>query len=246
MQAQTTKPKQRPKSAEAQQATTDLGAAIAGLLQRDISGLSTEDLKGLAAQIAALKSAPDANIDALVRKASESVAAHQQGLAALDEKLKEIDAIIGLTVRDERAAAGEQHLQQVHTARTALLEAEQERLTAIADAEGATRALVDALKRAIAANAIIVRRARDLAPEGSRWSAPEAISQSGLISRLSIRVAAIIASIGKGPQYAFGCLSWSANVIGNERYRAGTDWRAVEEALVQRQVIAPLLKGTEQ
>jgi hypothetical protein len=186
-------------------------------------------------KLAALKISPAAAD--LVRKADQAVAAHRAEAAELERALAEVDGQLGVREMDKRDAAAREKRERWQAARQQLLEAEEARLTAIEDTERATRALVDAINRTLAANARMSTLARELSPDKK---APMPLNPMDLVNRMASRIASVMMTV-KGHKYRFGGITWPSAASG--LYPAnGPAWKEDEEQRMARALIGPLLE----
>ena len=100
-------------------------------------------------------------------------------------------------------------------------------------AEAATRALVDAIDRTLATNARMAKITQELSANGK---VPMSLSAPDLVSRLSGRIAALMATI-KGHRARLGALEWR----GGSLYPPGRCWRDDEAAHMAAHLLEPLL-----
>ena len=191
--------------------------------------------EALARRLQTVQTPPDEVVD-LVRKADAAVARMKEQTAAVEAELAEVDSLLNVRVRDQRAAAQRQKQEQRAAKEAALLAEHEARLTAVADAEAATRALVDAINRAIAANARMATLARELDPNG-RGSG--ALNPMELVKRIACRMASVMSTI-EGQRFRLGTIEWPAGASG--LYPADRNWRDDEDKRVAS-LIDPLTKG---
>jgi len=185
-------------------------------------------------RLAAMRTSTD--VDALVREANAALSAHKSEAAVYEAQIAELDAELGLRERDKRDAAARQYQAQQRAQRQALLEEEGNRLQAIADAESATRALVDAITRMLAANAKEAKLVQQLSVSGK---VPSALSATELVSRTALRHASLMMTI-EGHRFRFGPLAWPGGASG--LHPAERNWRDDEEAYMAKHVLQPLLE----
>ena len=178
---------------------------------------------------------PPAEVVDLVRKADAAVARMKEQTAAVEAELAEVDSIIDIRERDRREAAARQRREQRAAKEAALLGEHETRLQAVADAEAATRALVDAINRAIASNARMATLARELDPNG-RGSG--ALNPLELVGRLANRMASVMGTI-PGQRYRLGRIEWPGGASG--LYPPDRNWRDGEDKQVAA-LIDPLTK----
>jgi hypothetical protein len=181
-----------------------------------------EERAQIEAEIAALSQGLPAEAAEIVRRADAVMAAHGERIAELKARRDAIDARFDVTAQERRSAAERQYREQVEANRKALLDEEERRLQAIADAEAATRALADAVNRAIASNARIGALAQSLTPSGK---APMSCNPIELVSRLSGRIASVLMTI-RGHPIRFGYIQWPNGPSG--LFPADRNWRADE------------------
>ena len=186
---------------------------------------------GLEAKLERLRMAPEAAD--LVRQADAAVATYREEIAALEGQMAEVDAAMGVRQKDLRAVAARERESQWNAQRQALVSEEEVRLQAVADAEKAARNLVDALNRTFAANARMAKIAHDLS---TSRKVPMALSGTDLQSRMSGRLAAVMATV-KGSRHRLGAIEWR----GGSLYSADSSWRDDEEKRMAAAVIQPLL-----
>ena len=186
----------------------------------------------LDAKLTALRMSPAAA--QLVREADRAVAEYRTQADALETELAEIDRELGVRERDRREAAARQKEERWLAQRNALLREEETRLQAIADAEAACRALVDAINRAFASTAQLAKIAQELSTTGN---VPGALSTLELATRLGGRIAGVMSTI-KSHRYRLGSIEWQ----GGSLYPPERSWRDDEEKQMSTQMIQPILE----
>jgi hypothetical protein len=173
----------------------------------------------------------------LVTRADQAVRSFKAEAAALEYQIADLDREVGAKARHQRTEAQRNRQDEWLQRRKALLEESEVRLTAIADAQAATRALVDAINRTLASNARMAKLAQQLSVNGKL---PMALSATELVSRISGRIGSVLGTI-KDHRHRFGSLQWPGGSSG--LYPAnGPEWREAEESLVARQLLQPLLE----
>jgi hypothetical protein len=190
------------------------------------------------AKLAALRMAPDPEIADALRKADQAVNAYKAEAASLEAELDRIDGELQVRARDAREAAAQQHRDRTEANRQALGEEEARRLQAVTDAEAATRALVDAINRAIASNVRLGQLARELTPNAK---APPALNANGLAERFSGRISSVMATIKGHPlRLGFNGVEWK----GGSLYPPDGSWRD-DEARRYAADLRPLIEKGE-
>jgi chromosome segregation ATPase len=169
----------------------------------------------------------------LVRKADAAVNSYRAEADALEAQIAEIDAQLGVRENDRRAAAAQQRETQWLAQRQALLDEEETRLVAIADAEAACRALVDAITRTLASHARLAKIAQALE---TGHKVPTALNVNDLVSRIAGRISSLMAQI-PGHRSRLGALEWT----GGSLFQADRSWRQDEERRMAAALIQPLL-----
>jgi hypothetical protein len=170
----------------------------------------------------------------LVRKADAAVSQYRAEASELEQQIAEIDAHLGVREQDRRTAAAKAREQQWRDQRQALVAEQDVLLAAVADAEAATRALVDALDRTFASNARMARIARDLS---TTHKVPLGLSGTDLVSRMAGRLASVMKTVKGHPHRLGTALEWR----GASLYQPDTCWRDDEEKKLAAGVIQPLL-----
>jgi DNA repair exonuclease SbcCD ATPase subunit len=184
------------------------------------------------AKLESLRIAPD--VAALVTQADAAVAGFKSEVAELEEQISELDRAIGAKARSRRAEAERDRQDQRTAQRQQLVEEEEVRLQAVADAEAAARALAKAINDLLASNARLGALARALSANGKM---PSVLGESELVSRTAGRIAGLMAVAIKGRPYQFGSIVWQ----GGSLYPENQVWRNAEEALIARHLLQPLL-----
>jgi hypothetical protein len=165
------------------------------------------------------------------------MAEHGAKLSELKARRDQIDTAFDVTARDQREAAAQRYRDRMEASRAALVEEEQARLQAIADAEAATRALVDAINRAIAGNVKMGQLARELTASGK---APPALNANDLVERFSGRISGLMATVRGHPvRLGFNGVEWK----GGSLYPPDRSWRDDEEKRIAAG-IQPLIERT--
>ena len=144
----------------------------------------------VAEKLASLRMAPD--IDGLVRQADKAVADYKQQAAALEAQLNQIDAQIGARARGQREEAEQQRQRDWIDKKKLLLQEQESHLRAVADAEAACRALVNAVDRVIATNGRMAALTRALSVNSK---VPSALNPMELVSRMAGRIASVMGTI---------------------------------------------------
>ena len=188
--------------------------------------------KEIAERLAALKVAPE--VAEIIRQADEAVGEFKAEAARLESQLDVIDAQVGVRETDRRAVAARERQNRLAALRCQLVDEEQARLQAVAEAEAATRGLVDALNRTLASNARMATLAQGLSANGK---VPGALNPYDLVSRLSGRISGLMETVA-GHRGRFGGLQW----VGGSLYPPDRSWRDDEEKAMAAQLMQPLLK----
>jgi hypothetical protein len=187
---------------------------------------------GLEAKLERLRLAPEAAD--LVRKADEALAHYRDQIAALEGEMAKIDEELGVREMDRRAVAAKEREDKWHAQRQALIAEEEVRLKAVADAEAAARALVDALNRTFASNARLAKIAHDLS---TTHKVPTALNANDLVMRMAGRLAGVMKTI-RGHPHRLGQLEWP----GGSLYPPDRCWRDDEERRIAVGVVQPHLE----
>jgi hypothetical protein len=199
----------------------------------------TENLEARRAEVEGklveLRIAP--KVGELVRQADEAVKVFKGEVAALEAELGEIDRTIGARELARREAAGKQREEEWLAQRRQLLDLEEQRLQALANAQAAARALVKAINVVFGANKQMTTLARSLSLDRK---VPAALSERELEARMAGRLAATMGTID-GHRYRFGPIEWPGGPAG--LYAPERSWRDEEEALAAKQLLQPLLEN---
>lgn len=187
----------------------------------------------LTEKLAAMRLSDD--VAELIRVADQAVQGFKADTAALEEQISSLDREIGQRERDKRSAAADQQREQWLERRAALVEETETYLAAIADADAASHALLDALDRTFASNARVAKLAQQLSATGK---VPMCLNAMSLASRLGGRIAGILSTV-KGHRTRLGAVEWS----GGSLYPADRSWRDDEERQIAANLLQPLLEG---
>lgn len=198
-------------------------AASTGALAAEHQRLS-EERDRLQEEISALSRGLPEEAAQIVRQADEILASHGERIAELKAKRDEIDRAFDVSEQERRAAAEREREEAWRTKRKALLDEEDRRLEAVADAEAAARALADAVGRALASNQRMIGLAQSISADGR---APTVLSRNDLVQRLAFSISSIMATV-PGHGLALGPVRWHLH----GQYPAARDWRADEERRV--------------
>jgi hypothetical protein len=183
-------------------------------------------------KLAALRATPVAA--ELVRQADAAVSKFRADANALEAEIAEIDSQLGVRERDSREKAAAAKEQRWLEQRAELLRVEELRLKAVADAEAATRALVDAINRALEHTGKLAELARALS---ANHRVPSALSVHDLAARFGGRIAGQMQGV-KGFRARLGSISWTGGAL----FPAGHDWKSDEESRMANAVIGPLIE----
>lgn len=183
-------------------------------------------------KLSRLKMSPEA--DRLVREADTALENYRREIAIIESAIAGLDMELGTRERDRRAAEAEQRRSQWFDQRQQLVDAEEQRLAEIEDAEAATRALADAISRIIGINKRMIVLARDLS---STKKVPSALNEMELVNRIARRIAAVMSTV-PGRRHRFGHIEW--HYTG--QLEPEDSWRTAEESYIAREVLGPLLQ----
>jgi hypothetical protein len=174
----------------------------------------------------------------IVRKADELMAEHGEKLSKLCAAQDALDAEFGVAEQERRAAAEQRLEEEWRARRKALLDEEDVRLGAIADAEAAARALADAIGRTLASNARMASLAQALSPNGK---VPMALNGADLVMRMAARLAAVMSTVkdDKGRRGWLGPIEWKGV---HSVHPVNQDWHADEEKRIAAG-LQPLIEG---
>ena len=168
----------------------------------------------------------------LVRQAQEAVEAKRAEMAEIEQQLAQLEAATGARAKTQRADAERARLERRDALRGQMVALEEERLKAFADAEAGVRQLAANIKRVLEVNAVLARTAHTLSGERG---VPLALTENGIVGRISARISAIMSSV-IGGQYRsrFGGFQW----VGASRFPAGQSWREAEESLAAPSIVS--------
>lgn len=227
MQAQATKPKQRPKSAEG---------------QRAIETMSADQLHEMASNLQDLRQrAHDPSIDELVGQADEKLAAHRAHLEAIDARLDEINAATSARTRNRREAEATAQQEAKGRAKDGLIKEIEFFLGHVERMNKAAISLRESFQGALESMAKMAAEAR-LASQttGRDWDL-SSVNHLYLEKRLSYRLTnALHGTIPRNPSRLGFILLPS--VPNNQN--AEPDWAAAEEALLRRAIYDRLFPST--
>ena len=144
-------------------------------------------------------------------------------IADLEAQLAGLDDAAGAAVLAEREAAERERIERRARLRGELGEFERERLAAFAEAERATRDLVEAVNKVIAASHFEAKTAHLITAD----SVPIPLQAGATATRLGGRIGSILATIAGHPQ-RLGDLVWR----GHGLYGADADWSEAERAVM--------------
>jgi hypothetical protein len=185
----------------------------------------------LTEKLAALRMSDD--VAHAVAVADQAVQAFKAEANAIEEQIAALDRETGVLARQKREAAADEQRELWLQRRAALVEESESYLSAVSDAEAATRALLDALDRTFASNARLAKLAQALSVTGK---APMSCNPMGLASRLGGRIAGLLSQV-KGHRMRLGAIEWAGGTL----YPPDRIWRDQEERQLAANLLEPIL-----
>ena len=151
---------------------------------------------------------------------------------ALENELTSLNEAVGERAKAKRAEAQLEYTKRLAEKRHKLAAKEKKRLEAIADAEVATRTLVEAIGRVLRVSEDMGKLAHDI----SGGPVPTPLQHTDVATRFGGRLASIMGTL-PGHQYRLGSVEWR----GGSFYTLNQNWREAEEKLLTGH-LSPLLK----
>lgn len=151
---------------------------------------------------------------------------------ALENELASLHEAVGERAKQKRAEAQLEYTKRIAEKRHKLAAQEKKRLEAVADAEVATRTLVESIGRVLRISDDMGKLAHDI----SGGPVPTPLQHTDVATRLGGRLAGVMSTL-PGHQYRLGSVEWR----GGSFYPLNQNWREAEEKLLTGH-LSPLLK----